>query len=391
MFSVLLINAGSSSLKVTGYAAEQPKLAIEITGLGQSETTCTVSPAGQEKTSRQQNITNHEAALQVAIEEVQKVGSLDNLEAVGHRIVHGGPDHIDPVIIDDAVFRDLAEFQVFDPDHLPVALGLVETAQSYLPAVAQVACFDTAFFAELPLVSQLLALPQRYREEGLRRYGFHGLSYTSLRRSFREAAGEAAMQGRVIYAHLGSGVSLTATYQGKPVDTTMGFSPTSGVIMSSRSGDIDPSVVQFLHTKHHISYEHFSHLVNFEAGLLGVSGLSADMYTLLQREDDHEGAANAVELFVHQVKKAIGSLAATMNGVDSLIFAGGIGEKSSDLRWRICDGLQFLGIKLDSVRNDAHQQLISADDSRAGVHVFASDEASAMFEMVTKTIQEGVK
>jgi acetate kinase len=227
----------------------------------------------------------------------------------------------------------------------------------------------------MPAVAQRLPLPEKYLTRGLRRYGFHGLSYTSLQNSFRAIAGENAVNGRVIYAHLGSGVSLTATLHGKPVDTTMSFTPASGVMMSSRSGDMDPGIISYLSQEFDMDIATFTHMVHSEAGLLGVSGSSADMLTLLNMEHESPAAAAAVELFVYTIQKAIGSLTTTLNGIDSLVFSGGIGEKSAIIRGRVCDKLQYLGIAVDPDQNARSCTLISSPDSRAGVHVIATNEA----------------
>jgi acetate kinase len=387
-FTALVVNAGSSSLKLAAFDADDRLLAdVHIAGLGQTDSTYTLHQIDTDPITHKLGAENHAQAFLVALNELQKLGSVQNCTAVGHRIVYGGHRHVQPAVIDDALLRDLTDLQPYDPDHLPTALQLIRTAQKYLPHATHIACFDTAFYQAMPAVAQRLPLPRRFQQDGLRRYGFHGLSYESLVKSFREVAGDAAVNGRVIYAHLGSGVSLTATNQGQPVDTTMGFSPSSGVMMSTRSGDIDPGIMQYMHTKHVMDMDQVMRMVNAESGLLGVSGLSADMYTLLQREADHTGAAEAIELFVYQVRKAIGSLAATMNGLDSLIFAGGIGEQSAAIRARICDGLQFLGVQLDDERNEQQQRQISADSSTVGVHVLRSNEAVAMYDMVRQLVR----
>lgn len=383
----LVINAGSSSLRLSIFDAQHHNLlSLQIAGLGQNRVTAQLELRGQQQPNQELTATDHRQALEWSLGLINQQLPEAAISAVGHRVVYGGTQYLQPTVITDATEQDLAALQALDPEHLPTALSLIRFMRERLPAAVQVACFDTAFFKDLPRTSQLLPFANEYYEAGLRRYGFHGLSYQSLVDAFRALAGDTAVNGRVIYAHLGSGASLTATHGGRPVETTMGFSPASGIVMSTRSGDIDPNVAAFMHAQRGMSFEQYSHFVNFESGLLGVSGLSADMYTLLQHEANHEGAADAVKLFVHQVRKAIGSLAATMNGVDSLIFSGGIGEQSSLLRWRICDGLQFLGVQLDSERNDHHAALISADGSAAGVHVLHSDENAAMYELVTKTV-----
>jgi len=221
---------------------------------------------------------------------------------------------------------------------------------------------------------------------GLRRYGFHGLSYAYLLEAFRTAAGDTAANGRIIFAHLGSGASLMATQGGKAMDTTMAFTPASGVVMSSRSGDLDPGILGYLHTQTGMSIDQYNHMVNFESGLLGVSDLSADMRTLLEHEAANPQAAEAVDLFVYQIKKAIGGLATVLGGLDSLVFSGGIGQQSSVLRMRVAEGLDFLGIQLDPASNERHAELISVPGGRVGVHVIPTDEAQILSRQVVQML-----
>jgi acetate kinase len=305
------------------------------------------------------------------------------VDAIGHRIVHGGPNFAKAHLINNELFQELEAFESLDPEHAPFALDLIDTFRSSLPDMPQVACFDTAFFHELPRMAQLVPLPRRFEADGLRRYGFHGLSYSYLQTTFRGMVGD-AVNGRVIYAHLGSGASLTATKKSKPIDTTMGFTTASGLPMSTRSGDIDPGIIGFLSSQYDMSVEEYQHMINFESGLLGISDLSNDMYTLLQAELSDQQAKEAVAYFVYQVKKSIGALATTLGGLDSLVFSGGIGEQSAVLRKRICEGLDFLGVKLDNARNQQHADLISGPESKVGVHVIQTNEA---IEIARQTLQ----
>jgi acetate kinase len=241
----------------------------------------------------------------------------------------------------------------------------------------------------MPHVAQLLSTPRKYAKLGLQRYGFHGLSYAYVFQRFAEIAGADAAQGRIIMAHLGSGASLAAVHRGKPVDTTMGFSPASGIMMSSRSGDLDPGVAGYLHRQAGMNFDEYDRMVHFESGLKGVSGTSADMLTLLKREPNDDAAHDAIELFCYDVKKAIGSLAATLGGLDSLIFTGGIGEPAAGIRSRICSGLEFLGVNLNSERNAANAERISADGARAGVHVIPTDEALTIYQQTLQATLRG--
>ena len=251
------------------------------------------------------------------------------------------------------------------------------------------ACFDTAFHYDLPRVARLLPIPRRYEAQGVRRYGFHGLSYAFLMRELARLAGAEAARGRVILAHLGNGASLAAVREGKPVDTSMAFTPAAGVPMSTRSGDLDPGLVWYLARTEKMDAKEFNEMVNFQSGLLGVSETSADMRDLLQREGQDVRAAEAVELFCYQVRKWIGAFAAALGGLDTLVFAGGIGENASPIRARVCDGLGFLGIELEQRRNVKHAPLISPDSGRVKVRVIRTDEALMIASSVARVLNLG--
>src|SRR5205814_5983928 len=289
--------------------------------------------------------------------------------AVGHRLVHGGPDHAAPERVTPQLMASLRRLIAFAPLHLPSALQGIEAVAARFPGLPQVACFDTAFHRRMPEVAQRFPLPRALWDEGLRRYGFHGLSYEYI----VETLGTAA-RGRTIIAHLGNGASMAAVRDGQPVDTTMGFTPTGGFMMGTRSGDLDPGIL--LHLLAHEGYdvEALERLVDHEAGLLGVSGISADMKTLLAVRGHEPAAAAAVELFCHQLRKHVGALAAVLGGIDTLVFTGGIGEHAAPVRWEACSGLEHLGIHLDSERNARHDPVISADRSACTVRVVPTDE-----------------
>ena len=379
---ILTVNAGSSSIKLALFgeasANTNPTRLFDLTttNIAQASSVLTVQAFGQEKSSRDITAPNHSVAIDLMMQQLVSKIDTTAIKVVGHRVVYGGNQFYQPTIITDEVTSQLGEFVQFDPEHAPASLAIIALLRRVLPHAQHVACFDTSYFHNLPGVAQLVAIPRKYQDIGVRRYGYHGLSYRYLSKQFREIAGEAAVNGRVIYAHLGSGVSLAATLRGKPVETTMGFSPTSGVVMSSRSGDVDPSLARFLTKETGMSIDEYNHMLNFESGLLGVSGLSSDMYTLLQNEATNPAAAAAVELFCYQVRKSIGALAATIGGIDSLVFSGGIGEQAPLIRARICEGLEFLGISLDPVPNSEHRELISSGGSAVGVHIIPTDEAT---------------
>ena len=261
--------------------------------------------------------------------------------------MHGGPKYSEPQLITAEMVEELHRLSPFDPEHLPEEILLTEEFHRRYPDLPQVACFDTAFHHDLPRVARLLPIPRRYEAKGVRRYGFHGLSYAFLMEELARLAGAEAAQGRVILAHLGNGASLAAVRDRKPVDTSMSFTPAAGIPMSTRAGDLDPGLLWFLARTEGLTARRFNEMVNFQSGLLGISETSSDMSDLLDLETHDVRAAEAVALFCYQVKKWIGAFAAALGGVDTLIFSGGIGENSPAVRARICDGLGFLGIEIE--------------------------------------------
>lgn len=325
---------------------------------------------------------DHTAAAGLLIDRLEERIGGDTLTAVGHRVVHGGPTYSEPQRVTREMVEELHRISPFDPQHLPAEILLTETFHRRFPDLAQVACFDTAFHRDLPRVARLLPIPRRYEAQGVRRYGFHGLSYAFLMQELARVAGAQAARGRVVLAHLGNGASLAAVHEGKPVDTSMGFTPTAGVPMSTRSGDLDPGLVGYLARTEHMDAQQFNDMVNFQSGLLGVSETSSDMRDLLEHETEDVRAAEAVALFCYQVRKWIGSFAAALGGLDTLVFAGGIGERAPVVRTRICDGLGFLGIELDEKRNAAGAAVISTEAGRVAVRVMRTDEEW----MIAKTV-----
>jgi acetate kinase len=268
---------------------------------------------------------------------------------------------------------DLRALVPIDPNHLPQAIAAIEAVGRAYPAVPQVACFDTAFHSRMPRVARLYALPRQFAQEGIIRYGFHGLSYEYVMEELRRLEPEAAA-GRVVVAQFGNGASMAAVKEGVGVDTTMDFTPASGLVMGTRVGDLDPSVPLFLLEERGLTPTEVSDLLNKQAGLLGVSGTSADMQDLLDREMDDGRAAKAIALFCYQAKKFLGALAVALGGLDALVFTGGIGEHSATVRERLCEDLEFLGIRLDPNRNVAHAPVISSDDATVTVRVVPTEE-----------------
>ena len=387
---ILTINGGSSSIKFalfeTGDSLRRI-LAGGIERIGLPEAAFVVkglNPA--DNFTRPVTAANHTAAVGVLMDWIEARIQRGELTAVGHRVVHGGAKYWDPQRITGKMVADLRQLTPFDPEHLPEEILLTEAFQRRFPDLTQVACFDTAFHHDLPRVAQLLPIPRRYEAQGVRRYGFHGLSYAFLMGELARLAGTEAAQGRVVLAHLGNGASLAAVQGGKPVDTSMSFTPTAGVPMSTRSGDLDPGLVWYLAHVEAMSAKQFNEMVNFESGLLGISETSSDMHALLEREAQDVRAAEAVALFCYQVKKWIGAFAAALGGLDTLVFAGGIGEHAPTIRARICAGLSFLGIELEEKRNTANAAVISAAASRVAVRVMQTDEELMIAQTVCRVL-----
>ncbi len=390
---ILTVNAGSSSIKLAlfAYAAgngphktipdsDAPRKVLEaaVENIGQPSARL-VTPEGTQPLASHgaQAATHADAAVLLAQWLAPRVAA-GSIAAVGHRIVHGGPRYHRATFATDEVLADLQQLAPFDPEHLPVELKLVTAFSRILPQARQVLCFDTAFHHDLPVRSRLLPIPRHFEAQGVRRYGFHGLSYAFVVEELRRVEGDAAANGRVIVAHLGSGASLAALHNGKPIDTTMGMTPASGIPMSTRAGDLDPGLALYLASTHGYDAERFNRMVNFESGLLGISETSADMKHLLDIEAADERAKTAIDIFCYQVRKSIGGLAAALGGLNTLVFTGGIGEQSAVIRARICGELGFLGVIIDDTRNQAGARLISADGSPAGVHVIHTDEAATI-------------
>jgi acetate kinase len=325
---------------------------------------------------------DHTKAVDALMDWIEERSERDVLTAVGHRVVHGGPKYSAPQLITKEMVEELHRLSPFDPEHLPEEILLTEAFHRRFPDLPQVACFDTAFHHDLPRVARLLPIPRRYEAQGVRRYGFHGLSYAFLMEELARLAGAKAAQGRVILAHLGNGASLAAVHNGESIDTSMSFTPAAGVPMSTRSGDLDPGLFWYLARTEGFDAKRFNEMVNFQSGLLGMSETSSDMRDLIECETQDVRAAEAVALFCYQVKKWIGAFAAALGGLDTLVFSGGIGEKAPTVRARICSGLGFFGIELEEKRNAANESVISGAASRIKVRVIRTDEEW----MIAKTV-----
>jgi acetate kinase len=390
---ILTINGGSSSIKFALFEAGDTLLRIlagELERIGLPDAALRVkglNPA--DNFSRPVTAPDHTVAVAVLMDWIEERTGNDALTAVGHRVVHGGPKYSEPQRITAEMVDELHRLSPFDPEHLPEEILLTEAFHRRFPDLPQVACFDTAFHHELPRVAQLLPIPRRYEAQGVRRYGFHGLSYEFLMEELARLGDPAATKGRVILAHLGNGASLAAVRDGKSIDTSMGFTPTAGIPMSTRSGDVDPGLVSYLWRSEQMTAEKFDTMINHESGLLGVSETSSDMRDLLDYETQDVRAAEAVALFCYQVKKWIGAYAAALGGLDTLVFAGGIGENAPVIRARICEGLEFFGIEIDEKQNAANEGVISTQASRVAIRVIRTDEELTIAKSVCRVLGLG--
>jgi len=370
---VLSLNPGSSSLKLALWELGEGEQLLSrgaVEGVGRADASVWLKPAaaGQAELSRRAQLQDMRAAAS-ALFELLEQSRAPQPDAIGQRVVHGGPEHAAPARIDPQLTAALRALVPWAPLHMPGSLELIEAARERYPQLPQVACFDTAFHRQLPERAQRLPLPRALWDRGVRRYGFHGLSYEHCVEQLGQALGS-----RAIVAHLGSGASLCALLDGKPIDTSMGFSPTGGVPMSTRCGDLDPALLLYLQAEHGYSLDRLSALIERESGLLGISGDSGDVRELLAREAHDPHAAQALELFCYAIRKQIGAYAAALGGIDSLVFTGGVGERAAAVRERVAEPLGFLGIRFDRVANDRAAPLISRADSAVAVRIHHADE-----------------
>jgi acetate kinase len=369
---ILCLNSGSSSLKFALYEIGDGKEILLAQGAVESNDAQSArlwinSPQRKiEKTGGEMSSVS--AALHAASIELERL-ELPRFDAVGHRLVHGGQHHAVPERITHTLLNELRSLIPFAPLHLPDEIAGIEAITSHFSSVPQVACFDTAFHRSMPEVAQRFALPRALWDQGIRRYGFHGISYEYIMRTLG-----ANPPSRIIIAHLGNGASMAAVKDGRPLDTTMGFTPAGGFMMGTRSGDLDPGIICYLLNERHFDAHGLVELVNHQSGLLGVSGISSDMKTLLERADTEPDAAMAVQMFCYQLRKQIGALSAALGGLDILVFTGGIGERAAPVRWEACSGLEHLGVRLDRERNDSNADTISTPDCRCLVRVIPTNE-----------------
>jgi acetate kinase len=383
------MNRGSATLKSVLYGAENDNellLSMSVDQDGSSGGQLKIAdPSGTALFNSPVDSEDSNSALEVIMTWLGEHGFLSGLAAAGHRLVQGGPRHKDPERITPKFLSEIEQLVPLDPDHMPAAIRGIRFVTGKFPELPQVACFDTAFHASLPQVARMYALPRSLYDQGIFRYGFHGLSYEYVMRELQTLEGNLA-NGRVIIAHLGSGASMVAVKEGKSVDTSMGFTPLEGLVMSARSGDVDPGALLYLLERKKMPANELNILLNKESGLLGVSGTSGDMRTLLDKMDRDPKAAEAVDLFCYRAKKYIGAYAAVLGGLDALVFAGGIGEHAPAVRRRICDGLDFLGIGLDATCNEANAAVISSPANRVKVRVIKTNEDLMIVRHVRSTL-----
>jgi len=387
---ILTINGGSSSIKFALYQAAEPLnrgLHGMVDRIGMSGTNLTFQlPGTDQRDSRSLDASDHKSAAKFLIDWLDEQHGFDTVRAVGHRVVNG-MQHTSPELVTQEFLEELHSISPYDPDHLPGEIELIETFRQRNSKLPQVACFDTAFHRTMPRVAKLLPIPRCYDAKGVQRYGFHGLSYAYLMEELARLSDPAATTGRVILAHLGNGASMAAVRDGKSIDTSMSFTPTAGLVMSTRSGDLDPSLFPYFARTEQMTAKQFSVMVNHHSGLLGVSETSSDMRDLLAQEARDLRAAEAVALFCYQAKKWIGAFAAALGGLDTFVFAGGIGENAPLVRARICEGLAFLGIELSESRNAETAGVISTDASRATVRVIRTDEDLMIARSVCRILE----
>lgn len=373
--NILIINAGSSSIKLAFYEMnEKPVLKIsgKIERIDLNNATFIINSNKDENSINQKiNSADFNAAILFLINWLEKQEWFISIHAIGHRIVHG-LHHTQPEIITDNLLNELNSISNYDPEHLPAEIAIIKMFKQKHSQLLQVACFDTAFHTTIPAVARTFAIPKNFSDEGIHRYGFHGISYSYLMKELQRS-NKAGANGRIILAHLGNGASIAAVKDGKSVDTSMGFTPAGGIVMSTRSGDIDPGIAWFL-IQQGMDAKSFNDLINHQSGLLGISGISADMQDLLQYKNTDKDAALAIDIFCYQIKKYIGAYAAVLNGLDVLVFSGGIGENAPEIRARICEELGYLNIELNEESNNKNEHLISGNNSAVKVYVISTNE-----------------
>ena len=392
--NILTINGGSSSIKFAVYKTNEP-LTLILSGSIKNISTNNTTFSFKNDTDNKKDISlpavnNFNKATTYLIDWLELQVDFNTIKAVGHRLVHG-MQHTEAVKISPELMTELKQISFYDPEHLPAEISLIEIVSKRYPALLQVACFDTSFHTTMPHIAKLLPIPLKYFNKGIQRYGFHGLSYAYLLQKLQQIEGNKVANQKIILAHFGNGASLAAVKNGQCIDTSMGFTPASGLIMSTRTGDLDPGVAWYLMQVEKLTPKEFNHLINHESGLLGVSETSADMQELIKNRHTDIRAANAFELFCYQAKKIIGSYAAALDGLETVVFSGGIGEHSPEVRKQICAGLTFLGIEIDDTKNKNNEPVISTNSSRVTVHIIKTNEELMIAQLVGNVLNQGAK
>ncbi|MDD5773928.1 MAG: acetate/propionate family kinase [bacterium] len=380
---ILTVNRGSSSLKFTlfdmrdvGAPRAEPLLSGSIERLGSASAAFQIKDnAG--KSVLDQNLINKNSpqTIQIFLDWIKKYFSNYKLAAVGHRIVHGGSKLNKPCIITPEILDYLNSLIPFATEHLPVEIEVINAFKNTFPDILQIACFDTAFHCDKPDIAKMTPLPRELSKEGVIRYGFHGLSYEYIMSELKNMTGEKTANSRVVIAHLGNGSSMSAVKNSRCVETTMGFTPTGGLMMGTRCGDIDPGLIFYLLEQKSMPVSEVKNISIKRSGLLGVSEISSDVETLLKSEEKNPFAGEAINLYCYTAKKFIGSLASVLNGIDILIFTAGIGENAPSIRERICKNMEYLGIEIDLEKNNNNEAVISKEKSKATVRVMKTNEA----------------
>jgi acetate kinase len=375
---IAVLNAGSSSIKFALYEVGSPETALyrgQVEQIGVSPHLIVKNSGGELVTERHWPADgfDHRSATKVLLDTGRELLRGEPVAAVGHRVVHGGTDYSAPIRINGDVLASLAKLEPLAPLHQPHNLVPIKAIAEAAPDLPQVACFDTAFHRNQPPLAQLFAVPRKFTEAGVRRYGFHGLSYEYVAARLSRLAPEWT-KGRVVMAHLGNGASLCALLAGRSVATTMGFTAVDGLVMGTRCGSIDPGVLLYMMDTYRMDARAIENLIYRESGLLGVSGISSDMRKLQASSDP--AAGEAIALFVYRIVREVGSLSAALAGLDALVFTGGIGENDAAMRAEIAEGCRWLGLRLDEARNERGAGRISADDSRVSAWVVPTDEES---------------
>ncbi len=391
--TILVLNGGSSSIKFSVYEIEGLQCLVqgEVESIGSRNVTLGFQDV---LTGKRDSISYNPAGYATAADfllfwlEEQKY--FNSIKVAGHRIVYG-MHYTEPAVITPEMMKELKRFSEYAPAHLPHELKLIELLEKHHPELIQVACFDTAFHADLPPVAKRLPIPRRFYERGIYRYGFHGISYAYLMEELTRLEGSKTTQGKLVLLHLGNGASIAAVKEGKCIDTSMAFTPGGGFPMSTRSGDLDPGVIIGLMRTEGLDEKGLANMLMKESGLLGISECTGNMRELIELQHTDYKAAEAIALFCYQVKKWIGAYAAAMGGIDTLVFTGGVGENAPEIRERICAGLHFLGIELDESKNLRSESVISSTGSQVPVRVIRTNEEWMIAQSAGEILKSSLK